>query len=82
MSPGRVIAALLVLCVALACTPADQRRPDVLLITVDTLRADHIGAYGHPAPTTPTLDALAARGVRFADATVQTPRPGRASAPC
>ncbi len=74
MSRGRISASLLWCCVAFACAPAEEQRPDVLLITVDTLRADHVGAYGHRAPTTPTLDALASRGVRFADATVQTPK--------
>jgi tetratricopeptide (TPR) repeat protein len=37
----------------------------VLLITIDTLRADHVGAYGDAAAHTPTLDALARDGVRF-----------------
>lgn len=45
----------------------------VLLITIDTLRADRVGVYGHKAARTPTLDALAARGVRFADATGHAP---------
>ena len=43
-------------------------RPNVVLLLVDALRADHVGAYGYSRPTTPTLDALAARGVRFANA--------------
>ena len=38
---------------------------DLLLITIDTLRADHVGSYGYSRPTTPHIDALAARGVRF-----------------
>ena len=37
----------------------------VLLITIDTLRADRVGAYGYAAARTPVIDALAARGVRF-----------------
>jgi arylsulfatase A-like enzyme len=37
---------------------------NVLLIVLDTLRADHLGCYGYPRPTSPNLDALAARGVR------------------
>ena len=41
----------------------------MLLVTIDTLRADRVGAYGHKTARTPTLDALAARGARFADAT-------------
>ncbi len=43
--------------------------PDIVLIVVDTLRADHLGSYGSPRPTSPRLDALAEGGVRFADAT-------------
>jgi len=35
---------------------------NVVLIAVDTLRADHLGCYGHPRPTSPRLDALAAQG--------------------
>lgn len=45
----------------------------VLLVTIDTLRADRLGAYGHATARTPVLDALAARGVRFADATAHAP---------
>jgi arylsulfatase A-like enzyme len=52
----------------------DAARPNVVLITVDTLRADHVGAYGHHNDTTPALDRLAAAGVRFNDATVQWPQ--------
>jgi len=39
-------------------------RANVLLVTVDTLRADRVGAYGGPAGLTPTLDRLAAEGLR------------------
>jgi arylsulfatase A-like enzyme len=56
----------------LSATVAGRMRapaaPDVLLIVVDTLRADHLGCYGYPRPTSPRLDALAAAGVRFANA--------------
>lgn len=38
----------------------------VVLVTIDTLRADHVSSYGYPRATTPFLDSLAARGVRFA----------------
>ena len=48
--------------------------PSVLLITVDTLRADRLGSYGYERATSPQIDALAARGVRFADCTVQWPK--------
>ena len=42
--------------------------PNVILIGVDTLRADRLSAYGHDRPTSPNLDRLAADGVRFARA--------------
>jgi arylsulfatase A-like enzyme len=45
--------------------------PDVLLITIDTLRADHIGAYGSEGVWTPNIDALADEGARFARASAQ-----------
>jgi arylsulfatase A-like enzyme/tetratricopeptide (TPR) repeat protein len=48
-------------------------RPDVLLVTIDTLRADHVGCYGSRRAATPVLDALAARGVRFETAIAPTP---------
>lgn len=46
---------------------------DVLLLTLDTVRADHLGCYGHADAETPILDGLAARGVRFADAITPVP---------
>jgi len=51
------------------CTPSGTgAAPIVLLVTVDTLRADHLASYGHPRVRTPHLDRLAAEGVRFARA--------------
>jgi arylsulfatase A-like enzyme len=64
----------------LACgDPA--RRPDVVLLTVDTLRADRVGAYGHAAAETPSIDRLAERGLLFLRAATPMPRttPGLAS---
>jgi arylsulfatase A-like enzyme/Flp pilus assembly protein TadD len=59
-----------------ACArPAPERRDlarNVLLITIDTLRADAIGAYGNRAVSTPWMDRLAAGGVRFAQAHAST----------
>ncbi len=48
-------------------------RLNVLLITLDTVRADHVGCYGAAGASTPTLDALAASGVRFAAAVAHAP---------
>ena len=45
----------------------------VVLITIDTLRADRVGAYGWAAARTPAMDALAARGVRFTRAFATAP---------
>jgi len=45
--------------------PTDDPRPDVLLVTIDTLRADHCSLYGHRARTTPHLDRLAATGLTY-----------------
>ena len=42
--------------------------PNVLLYVVDTLRRDHVGAYGYERDTTPVIDALAAEGLLFEDA--------------
>lgn len=48
-------------------------RPNVLLVTIDSLRADHVGAYGYLKARTPTLDRLAAEGVRFTNAIANQP---------
>lgn len=44
---------------------ARDTRPNIVVVLVDTLRRDHVGAYGYPRPTTPFLDSLAADGVVF-----------------
>ncbi len=44
---------------------AKQRPPNIVFVMADQLGACHLGAYGSPVPSTPTLDRLAARGVRF-----------------
>jgi arylsulfatase A-like enzyme len=49
-------------------------RSNILLITVDTERADHLSSYGYGRRTTPAIDRLAADGVRFDQATVQWPK--------
>lgn len=59
---------------ASACKPAADPDapgplpPKILLVTVDTTRADHVSAYGYSKATTPVIDALARRGARFASA--------------
>ncbi len=53
-----------------AASPAApaRSRPNVVLISLDSLRADHVGCYGYDRATTPALDRLAAEGVRFSEA--------------
>jgi len=48
-----------------ACGEARPERPNVLLISLDTLRADHLGCYGYPRETSPFLDRLAAQSILF-----------------
>src|SRR3977135_2180118 len=54
-------------------TRSKVTRPSVILITIDTLRADHVGCYGSQTVKTPTLDALAHDGVVFERAISQVP---------
>jgi len=61
--------ALLAMAVSGAQAPrGPAERPNVVLITLDTTRADRLGCYGRAGAGTPNLDRLAAAGVRFADA--------------
>lgn len=57
----------------LASRSGEDERPDVILISVDCLRADHVGAYGHTRPTTPRLDRFAAGALLFESATSTAP---------
>lgn len=74
---------LLALAAALAtlATLAAPARPSIVLVTVDTLRADHLGSYGATAAATPNFDALASEGIRFEHAVSPVPltRPAHAS---
>ena len=53
--------------------PASRKPLNVLLISIDTLRADHLGCYGYAAAQTSTIDGLAAHGLRFDHAATTTP---------
>ncbi|HET9317265.1 MAG TPA: sulfatase, partial [Vicinamibacteria bacterium] len=81
----RVLAALgflLLACERQAPAPPPPSRPaasvgtrlNVLLITIDTLRADHLGLYGYRRPTSPRLDAFAKRAVVFDQAYTYWPK--------
>ena len=72
----KVFCALVVVCACLPSTlsaaPA-KTSPDVFLITIDTLRADHVHCYGYDRVQTPALDGLAQDGVRFTQAFTPSP---------
>src|ERR1017187_9587278 len=81
MKPFRAFLAILLVSGAIPATSVwaqaspsnSSARPDVFLITIDTLRADHVGCYGYKQVETPTLDALATDGVRFSQAFTHSP---------
>lgn len=54
-------------------SPPEVSRPNLLLITLDTLRADHLGCYGGSVAETPVLDGLAKEGVLFLNAVAPVP---------
>lgn len=56
-----------------ALPPSVPRDPNVVVITIDALRADHVGAYGYKRATTPRLDALAAESTLFLDGWAHAP---------
>jgi choline-sulfatase len=58
----------------IAATPSARKaKPNVILITIDTVRADHVGCYGATGVRTPTLDGLARDGIVFERAFSQVP---------
>ncbi len=64
----------------LACTPTapplppgSSERPDIVLVSIDTLRADHLRSYGYARETSPAIDALAATGAQFLQARSPSP---------
>lgn len=65
-------ATLLLVVASLGCSePTPARKPDVVLVVLDTLRADRLSCYGYPRPTSPFLDRLASEGALFEDVTCQ-----------
>lgn len=78
-SPSRRIGAVLtvacfMIVASIGVVTTRGGQPTVILITVDTLRADRLGAYGYAPARTPNIDALADSGVTFTQATTPFPR--------
>ena len=75
MSSSRLLAALWI--AGLVPVPglqgAAKPQPNVVVITIDTLRADHLGCYGYKQIRTPNIDALAAESARFERAYTPVP---------
>jgi len=70
----RLFSILLLGLLMVPSTGCGKRRPlNVLLITIDTLRADHLGCYGFNLAHTPRIDRLAREGVRATDAVAAAP---------
>ena len=69
---GLVIIAVVIGGVACGSPEAEQGPPNILLISIDALRADHLGSYGYDRSTSPALDELASDGIRFSRAFVNT----------
>jgi arylsulfatase A-like enzyme len=70
---ARASAGLLVLACPLLCLACGEEPRDLVLVSVDTLRADHLGAYGDGRGLTPHLDALAAESIRYERAYAPVP---------
>lgn len=70
-----LVCCFLTVLAASAREPVSTRtpRPDVFLITIDTLRADHVHCYGYDSIQTPALDQLAKDGIRFTQAFTPSP---------
>ena len=66
---------ILAICCALSLVAAGQQKPapDIFLVTIDTLRADHVHCYGYDAIQTPAIDSLAKDGIRFSQAFTPSP---------
>jgi len=71
MNSGRRKLALAILVASTAV--AANARVNVVLISIDTLRADHLSAYGYPVSTTPFIDSLAEKGLLFEEAVTPLP---------
>lgn len=73
-----VVVGFLVGCAWTGAATANEKLPSILIITVDALRADHLGCYGYDRNTSPNIDQLMAGGLRFERAWTPEPLTGPA----
>jgi arylsulfatase A-like enzyme len=73
MSRALTAAVMLAAAIAAGCRETPRGPTNVVVVAIDTLRADHLGCYGYSRPTTPRIDALAGEGVVFEHAISQSP---------
>jgi arylsulfatase A-like enzyme len=76
--PAVLVATMAVIDLASTATIDDlprppARHPDIMLVTIDALRADHLSSYGYQPFTSPVIDAFARRAARFTNAIAQAP---------
>ncbi len=69
----RIVLLILVILAGLGCSVNRSSLPNIILISIDTLRADHLGCYGYERDTSPTLDSLAAAGTMYTRCQAQAP---------
>src|SRR5262249_8346100 len=74
---GAPVALLVVLAGLPCCGAGDRERPlqarGVVLVSIDTLRPDHLGCYGYHEPTSPHIDAFGGEAVLFREAIAHAP---------
>ncbi|MEL7061933.1 MAG: sulfatase [Acidobacteriota bacterium] len=84
VTPGRAIAWFVLAAAIATCQPTSDQvgpqggasraeQPSVILVSIDTLRADRLGTYGHPRDTSPEIDAFARRAVLFEQTMAHAP---------
>ena len=77
----RPLGAVVLALVLAACTPSPPPEPpNFVFVLIDTLRADHVGAYGYERDTTPFIDSLAKKGLVFEHTISQAPWTGSSMA--
>jgi hypothetical protein len=70
---GNCLRSLFIFLLLVFSPSCKKEKPNILLVTVDTLRRDHVGVYGYPRQTTPFLDSLAKNGMVFKNAITPIP---------